>query len=85
MLVLTRKSGESIAIGNDIRVTVLGITGRHVKLGIAAPSRVLVYREEIYKKIQSENIRASMTLKEDLQELARIIKERKQKDGGKKA
>ena len=84
MLVLTRKSGESIAIGNDIRVTVLGITGKHVKLGIAAPNRVLVYREEIYKKIQSENVRASMTLKEDLQELARIIKERKQKDGGKK-
>ena len=85
MLVLTRKSGETIAIGNDIKVTVLGISGKQVKLGITAPDRILVYREEIYKKIRSENIRASMTLKEDLQELARIIKERKQKDSGKKS
>ena len=85
VLVLTRKSGETIAIGNDIKVTVLGISGKQVKLGITAPDRILVYREEIYKKIRSENIRASMTLKEDLQELARIIKERKQKDSGKKS
>jgi len=84
MLVLTRKSGESIAIGHDIRVTILGISGKQVKVGIAAPDRVLVYREEIYRKIQSENIKASMTLKEDLQELARAIRAKKQKDGGKK-
>lgn len=82
MLVLTRKSGESISIGHDIKVTVLGISGKQVKLGISAPDRVLVYREEIYKKIQSENIKASMSLKEDLQELTRMIKAKKKKDSG---
>jgi carbon storage regulator len=79
MLVLTRKSGESIAIGHDIKVTILGISGKQVKLGIAAPERVLVYREEIFEKIQRENIKASMLLKEDLQELARMIKNKKKK------
>jgi carbon storage regulator len=85
MLVLTRKSGESISIGHDIKVTILGISGKQVKIGISAPDRVLVYREEIYRKIQSENIKASMSLKEDLQELTRIIKNKKKKDGGKKS
>jgi carbon storage regulator len=85
MLVLTRKSGESISIGHDIKVTILGISGKQVKIGISAPDRVLVYREEIYRKIQNENIKASMSLKEDLQELARIIKNKKKKDGGKKS
>lgn len=84
MLILTRKSGESISIGHDIKVTILGISGKQVKIGISAPDRVLVYREEIYRKIQNENIKASMSLKEDLQELTRIIKEKKKKDGGKK-
>lgn len=84
MLVLTRKSGESISIGNDIRVTILGISGKQVKLGITAPERILVYREEIFKKIQSENIKASLSLKEDLQELEKIIKARKRKNGGEK-
>jgi carbon storage regulator len=74
MLILTRKIGEAIAIGEDIKVTVLGIQGKQVKLGISAPDKVQVYREEIFKKIQLENVKASMSLKEDLQELARIIK-----------
>ncbi|UCE67812.1 MAG: carbon storage regulator CsrA [Candidatus Zixiibacteriota bacterium] len=84
MLVLTRKSGESIAIGNDIRVTILGISGKQAKIGITAPERVLVYREEIFKKIQSENIKASMSLKGDLQRLTRIIKEGKRKNESEK-
>jgi carbon storage regulator len=74
MLILTRKSGEAIAIGEGIKVTVLGIHGKQVKLGITAPDQIAVYREEIFKKIQQENIRASMSSKEDIQELARIIK-----------
>ena len=79
MLILTRKAGESIAIGEDIKITVLAIQGKQVKLGITAPEKVSVYREEIFKKIQLENIKASMSLKEDLQELARIIKASKGK------
>ena len=79
MLILTRKTGETIAIGEEIKITVLGIQGKQVKLGITAPGKVSVYREEIFKKIQLENVKASMSLKEDLQELARIIKASKNK------
>ena len=81
MLILTRKVGEAIAIGEEVKVTVLGIQGKQVKLGITAPEKVAVYREEIFRKIQVENIKASMSLKEDLQELARIIKASKSKKG----
>lgn len=79
MLILTRKSGEAIIIGQDIKITVLAVQGKQVKLGISAPERVEVYREEIFRKIQKENVKASMSLKEDIQELARIIKARKGK------
>jgi carbon storage regulator len=77
VLILTRKVGEAITIGEDIKITVLGIQGRQTKLGITAPERVSVFRDEIFKRIQLENVRASMSLKEDLEELARIIKSRK--------
>jgi len=81
MLILTRKSGEAITIGQDIKITVLSIQGKQVKLGISAPEKVEVYREEIFRKIQKENIKASMLLKEDIQALARIIKKGKGKQG----
>jgi carbon storage regulator len=79
MLILTRKIGEAIAIGEEIKITVLGIQGKQVKLGINAPDKVSVYREEIFRKIQSETVSASLSLKEDLQEMARIIKAKKAK------
>lgn len=59
MLILTRKLGESITIGDEIRVSVLGIRGRQVRLGIEAPAKVVVHREEIYVKIQEESAKAS--------------------------
>lgn len=77
MLILTRKAGEAVTIGDDIKITVLSVQGKQVKLGIAAPERVSVYRDEIFKRIQLENVKASLSLKEDLQELARLIKARK--------
>jgi carbon storage regulator len=77
VLILTRKTGEAVTIGEDIKITVLSVQGKQVKLGITAPERVSVYRDEIFKRIQVENVKASMALKEDLQELARIIKARK--------
>ena len=52
MLILTRKLGESINIGEEIKVSVLGINGRQVRIGIEAPQNVVVHREEIYVKIQ---------------------------------
>jgi carbon storage regulator len=77
VLILTRKLGESITIGDNIKITVLGINGKQVKLGILAPDKVSVHREEIYKKIQEENKHASLALKEDLLEVAKILKARK--------
>ena len=55
MLILTRKIGESIAIGDDIQIHVVDIRGNQVKLGILAPKDVEIYREEVYLKIQEEN------------------------------
>lgn len=54
MLVLTRKIGEKVMIGNDVTVTILGLFGNHVRLGINAPKSVDIHREEIYVKIQNE-------------------------------
>jgi len=79
MLILTRKLGESITIENDIKITVLGILGKQVKLGIIAPDKVSVHREEIFKRIQDENQSASLALKEDLREVANILKSRRLK------
>ncbi len=59
MLVLTRKLGESIRIGDNIIVKVVDLDSRHVKLGIDAPRAVSVNREEIYERIQNENKAAS--------------------------
>lgn len=73
MLILTRKQGESITIGDDIKVTVLGVYGRQVRLGVEAPLKVVVHREEVYLKIKEEN-RKARTIKSDLVGLARLIK-----------
>ncbi|MFQ5736259.1 MAG: carbon storage regulator CsrA [Thermodesulfobacteriota bacterium] len=59
MLVLTRKSGEAIRIGDEIRVVVVEVKDNHVKIGIEAPRNHTIHREEIYVKIQEDNIRAS--------------------------
>ncbi len=52
MLILTRKLGESLLIGDEVEVTVLSVRGSQVKLGIKAPKEVSVHREEIYKQIK---------------------------------
>ena len=54
MLILTRRVGETLIIGDDVSVTVLGVRGNQVRLGVDAPKDVAVHREEIYQKIQSE-------------------------------
>ena len=59
MLILTRRIGECITIGDQIRVYVIGIKGKQVRLGIDAPGDAIVHREEVYKRIVEENRSAS--------------------------
>ena len=55
MLALSRKLGESIVIGKDIKISILEIKGDQIKIGIDAPKNVTIYREEIFKQIEEEN------------------------------
>jgi|TARA_B100002019_G_scaffold149863_1_gene128929 carbon storage regulator len=55
MLILTRRIGETLMIGDEVTIKVLGVKGNQVRLGVNAPKDVSVHREEIYEKIQEEN------------------------------
>ena len=66
MLVLTRKTGQSVYIGDDVKITLHAIRGNQVRLGIEAPSSVRIYREEIYNQILEENQSAASDLPHDL-------------------
>lgn len=76
MLVLTRKSGEGIRIGNDIRIVVVEVKDNHVKIGIDAPMNHTVHREEIYQKILEENIRAAGIADDVLKRIEEIKKKK---------
>lgn len=73
MLVLTRRRGESVTIGPDIRVVVLGLKSGQVRLGIEAPPAVAVHREEVYTRIQEENRLAAKTQAVPLDALRQLM------------
>lgn len=57
MLILTRRVGETLMIGDDVSVTVLGVKGNQVRIGIDAPKDIAVHRQEIYERIKGEELR----------------------------
>jgi carbon storage regulator len=59
MLILTRKLGEKITIGDDITITLVEIKGTQVKLGIDAPKHIEIHRQEVYERIRQENLSSS--------------------------
>ncbi len=74
MLVLTRRSGESVMIGNDVIITVLEARGDVIRLGIQAPRDVQVHREEVYRELQSANREAASPTDDAVQAVAQMIR-----------
>ncbi len=73
MLVLTRKLGESIAIDDHIKITVVQIKGKQVRLGIQAPKETKIHREEVYSAIQDQNKTAG-SAPVDLDQMSKVLK-----------
>ena len=72
MLILARRAGESLHIGDNIKITVFSIQGKQVRLGISVPDDTLVYREEIYLRIKYENSQAILAANNDVMAAASI-------------
>jgi carbon storage regulator len=76
MLVLTRKPGEAIHIGDGIIITLLEVDSKSCRIGIQAPQNIPVYRAEIYSRIQEENRRAANATSPDLSAMANLFRKR---------
>ena len=75
MLVLTRKIGETIRIGDDVTVQVLAVRGGQVRLGLTAPASVRIFREEIFRAVEGQNQRARLPAEDSLTDAAAIWEE----------
>ena len=73
MLVLTRKSGQGVVIGDDIRISIVSIDGDRVRVGIEAPKEISVHREEVYLEIKRENQQAKVDGSIDWEKLKKIL------------
>lgn len=69
MLILTRRVGETLIIGDDVTVTVLGVKGNQVRIGVNAPKEVSVHREEIYLRIQQEKQQEGVPIEPQITEV----------------
>ncbi|MCK4798553.1 MAG: carbon storage regulator CsrA [Spirochaetes bacterium] len=74
MLILDRKENQSIMINENIEITIVGIRGDHVKVGISAPINIKVYRKEIYEEIQAANIEAAKIKPDDIKDFGKLFK-----------
>jgi carbon storage regulator len=73
LLILTRKIGETVAIGDEVKVQVVEVKGRQVRLGITAPAALAVHREEVFQRIQEQNRRSTEVSLSDLEVLAGLL------------
>lgn len=73
MLVLTRKEGEAISIGDDIKIIVMKVRGKQVRLGIKAGPETVVHREEVYQRIREENVQAAQSARESVDSAKEIF------------
>jgi carbon storage regulator len=73
LLILTRKIGETVAIGDEVKVRVVEVKGRQVRLGITAPAALAVHREEVFQRIQEQNRRSTEVSLSDLEVLAGLL------------
>lgn len=83
MLVLGRKTNQSVMIGDDIIVTILAVDGDQVKIGIKAPAQVTILRQELYETVRQENLRAAKSLSQTGEKLLTNLKplfQKKQED-----
>ncbi len=78
LLVLTRKVGEAVAVGDDVKIVVMQIKGKQVRLGIKASPTTVVHREEIYQKIKQENVDASQAQVGSLEQASDLFKKAEQ-------
>jgi len=74
MLVLTRRPGESVMVGDDVVITVLEVRGEVIRLGIRAPRSIQVHREEVYRELQAANRAAASPSDDAVRSLARMLK-----------
>lgn len=74
MLVLTRKSNESVKLGDEITVTIIEVKGNSVRLGIEAPADIRVFRKELYDKIREENVRSSGLFMDEFSKISSVLR-----------
>ena len=82
MLILTRKTGESIMVGDHVRVVVVEVKGRQVRIGVEAPGDTKIYRGEIFERIQEENRRASQVAADALRAASDLWSRARSEGGG---